>query len=89
MKIKIVNGVNKIQLEGDVCLSKTENPDNKLFILNETGALIWTCLENSCTLRDIENKIKNNYQVDNMESISNIIENFLNELQKKGLIICE
>lgn len=89
MKIKVVNGVNKIQLGEDVCLSKTETPDNKLFILNETGVLIWTCLESSCTLLDIENKIKNNYQVDNMESISNIIENFLNELQKKGLIICE
>ena len=57
----------------------------KYYQLNETGALIWRCLENGSTLEDIVSKIQTVYDVSSEHALASV-EKLLLSLESSKLL---
>jgi hypothetical protein len=85
MKIIITPGIDERKLGDELCLNKISNSD-KLFILNESGSLIWDCIKQGYNLPDISKTIIQNYKIKESKDIDSIVKLFLEQLCEKGII---
>lgn len=57
----------------------------KYYELNETGALIWRCLENGKTIEDIVSEMQSVYEVSAEHALASV-ETLLNSLESNNLV---
>ncbi len=78
-------GIQEQKLDSELML---HDPDNgNVHILNETSKTVWRLVDGRRTLNQIEMDMRKLFSVDEGQDIKNDIENVINELSEKGLLV--
>jgi ABC-type sulfate transport system substrate-binding protein len=66
-------------------LDEQTSESEKINFLNETGTKIWELIDGKNTIKDIVEKILEEYDIDEKEAEKEVI-SFVNKLEKKNLV---
>lgn len=77
-------GIKELEIDNELILS--DPGTGKIHVLNETSRLIWDMADGMHTIKDIEHKIKEQFQSVSDHEIRKDIERFIEELTGKELL---
>ncbi len=81
---KKTQGVSSRQLGAELMLYDQHN--DKVHVLNETGALIWSLLDGKTSLQDINHTFTRQFPDTPQDQINGDIKEVIQKLEKEGLI---
>lgn len=86
MRIKKGNSLRNVS-GTSIIVSISENKVNydNIFSLNETGVLLWKSLEQGAGMEELQQILRNEYEVDET-TVREDIEEFLNKLRLLGIL---
>lgn len=79
------DNISSRKLGSDLMLYDGDN--DKVHVLNETGAIIWELLDGTNALIQIENKLKEYFKDTSKENISKDLTEIIEKLKTEGLIV--
>ena len=78
--------IEVLQTETDTGLALLDSPSNTYFLLNATGAFIWSELQQESTLEDLCASVSNTFNVAEAECKADV-KAIISALREKGLIV--
>lgn len=84
MKVCHSKEIDATDLNGDKVMMDLER--GKYFALNSIGSRIWELIENEITIKEIINKLLEEYEVDN-DTCEKTVGEFIDRLSKEKLIV--